>query len=377
MTDIVDKNDAQAVETNNTQGQQNQVTADDTPPDDNDPMIASMKEAEAEIAKGDEGKSAEGTEGKTETEGEQTGQPAADQPKTGDGNKPIMIPKPRLDEVLGERDQFKDQVAYLQGVVNTQKEMLKGAAPSQTNENGTGTTPAAPDHSALIAKAEDDKLALAKKYEDGDISLVDFKKGEIELDRSIRNLEDQRISAKIEETNRNAAAAVNAGRKQDRVEEAALTIQEKHPYIAEIDKLPDVEKIMRWNQLEAEAVLNLNKQGVVIDLKNLTVESHTALMMEKARLTDTYGPMWTGKTISRNNADGQQRNQTSERAQQRAAKIDLSLQQPPDSSGLGVGENVQKELTEADLNGMNQEQIADALSRNSHAVNRAAGFKQR
>lgn len=337
---------------------------------DDDPMIASMKEAQAELAKGEgktEGESAEGT----------TQPPGADQTVKPEGDKtvPIMVPKGRLDKVLSERDQLRDKVNFLEGVASVRKEMLKGGGASAATGGQAGTTSETPDHNALILKAEDDKLALATKYENGEISLVDFKKGEIEADRQIRKIEDERTKALVDGAERKASETIAANNKQMSVEDAALNIQEQHPFVAEIDSLPAAIRDGIWAEITKEASSALASKG--INVADGSVASHVALMQEKAKLTDVYGPRYTGKTLDKPNADGKTKTQPSETARNRAAKLALAETQPPDTSGVGVGGNTSTELTEKDIENMSQDQIADALARNPNVIQKAAGFKNR
>lgn len=332
---------------------------------DNDPMIVAMKEAEAELA--GEGKEAEpeGEKPKAEAEPE----PAKDVAKAA----PVMIPKARLDEVIGERDRLKEALNYTQGIAAVQGEMLKGGAgkPADVTGEQKGQAAAATeplDHVGLIAKAEADKLEAAREYEDGEIGLVDFEKQRIDLDRVIRAEEEKRTAALFEGAKQAANEAVYANAIQAKIETEAARIQEQHPYIAEIDNFPPTIRDGVWAGITKEAAASLASRG--INPADGTAATKMALIQEKAALTNKYGPQLTGKKF-----DSQATTQPSTTAKDRAAKLDLSQQQPPDATGTGVASKA--DLTSFDIENMSQDQIADMLATAPQIVQKAAGFRNR
>lgn len=348
--------------TENQQGNQETATTDQDI--DNDPMLAGLKEAEVdEAANG-------GAEG---AENQETAAATSAQTKDEGDKATIMVPKARLDEVISQRKLLEDQVNFLKGVSTTQQEMLKSQPGTTGNgeESGKQTSEQNPDHNSLIEKAENEKLELARKYEDGEISLVEFKKGEIDLDRSIRGFNEQRTIELVKASENKATEIVNANNRQMSIEDAALDIQAKHPYVAEMENLPKPIYDGVWEQITTEAKTNLAAKGINAD--DGTIGSHVALMQEKARLTDTYGPRYTGKTLEvQNNGQGKE---ISETARNRARKIDISNQQPPETSSAAVGSNARTELTEKDIENMSQDQLADHIAQNPREVQKAAGFR--
>lgn len=322
-----------------------------------DPIIRDMREAEAEIA-------GKGKDATTAT----TAAAAEPEPKPEDGSKQSpMIPKARFDEVLSDRELLKGQVGYWQGVAATQKEML--STQPKAAEGATEGKPAAEptDYAGLIAKAENDKLSAAKRYEDGEISLVDFKSLEIAQDRIIREQAEKRTEAIKDEAKRTATEAISANNTQRTIETEAITIQDQHPYVHEIDKLPPAIRDGVWAEITKEAMTLLAAKG--INAADGTTASRIALIKEKATLTDKYGPQYTGKNIGRPKAG------PSETAIERAAKLDLSTQQPPAIAG-----NVQAhtgELTDKDIENMSQDQIADMQLKAPERLAKAVGFSNR
>lgn len=355
---------------NEGQTQGNQVETDEARFIDDDPMIAALKAAEAEIA-AEEGKAPEQDAKPEAEEGKAEGNQPQAQP-SGD-KETIMIPKPRLDQALAERDRFKEQAAYFQGVAETQKQMLQGKAPEGDAGNGQEAEKNGPDDTAqndLIAKAEAAKLAAAEQYESGEISLVEFKKIEIEKDREIRAEEAKRTEALADNARKVANETVTAHTTEQVIISEAVKIQAQHPYVAEIDKLPEADRDFVWQQIENEAAFNLSKKGV--NAYDGSPASRMALIQEKAALTDKYGPTYTGKQLA--SQQQKQPNQLSEKAQDRLRKLELAQDQPPAFNPSG-GDRA--DLTESDLENMSLDQMADALKSAPNLVMKAAGIRNR
>ena len=352
--------------------------------EDDDPMLKSMREAEAEIAAEAEGKPAD-QPAEDQPQGEpKQAIPAAEpkgQPQGGDNNKSPMIPKARFDDVLSERDHYRQATTYLQGIVDTQTKMLKeGVVPTakaegepiQGQEQGgqAAPKPAANAIETQITSIEDKKIDLGEKYENGEISFVEMQKGLIEADRQIRALDEQRLIAISESAKNTAVEVVSANNRQMQINNEAVRIQEQHPYVAEIDALPAGIRDGVWAEITKEAAQNLAAKG--INPNDGSAASRLALIQEKAALTNVYGPRYTGKSIQPTNANGNDKRR-SETAQQRAAKLDLADQQPPELSPTGAQES--RELTAKDIENMTQDEVADALQRNPKLLEKVAGFR--
>lgn len=340
-----------------------------------DPMIVAMREAEAELAKATDSAPPPPAD-KQDDEGQQE-EPAAEAqaeeaPK---GGKPaVMIPKERLDQALSERDRFKEQASYYQGIADTQKAMLQSlpvATQAATTEKATAL-PDKPDYDGQIAAAENAKLEAAQKYEDGDISLVEFEKIRVAQDRAIRTLEGDRVKADLQSVRQETTREVQAQTAQNRIESVALDIQAKHPYVDEIDQLPPAIRDGIWKQIEAEASAALAQKG--INPLDGTIESRVALIQAKAALTDVYGPRFTGKQLAPAATSQTPTGKAglSTKAQERSDKIDLANQQPPAVAATGSHET--RELTEADIEKMSDDQIADLMLKAPSVVAKAVGF---
>lgn len=329
------------------------------PSDEDDPIIQSMRAAEDEIAKGEP---APGTVAENALQPGTEGQPAAPAAQTAPNPETpaagVMIPKPRFDEVLTERDQYRQHANYLQGVVDTQTHIIRnGAAPGATPLPGASPTPQGPTMDEQITQVEAKKLELAQKFDDGDLSTREYQEQNLTLDRQLRGLTDARSTALIEQARATATTATQKVLLEGQVSAAALDIQRNHPYVAEIDRHPNGAAI--WNMLTSEAKQTLFAKGINPD--DGSAASRVALMNEKAALTDKYGPSLTGKTIApatSSTPTPQPAPGKSPTALAREAKIEVSTQQPPASGQLGSS-GLTNQITDEDILKMSQDEIAN------------------
>lgn len=328
--------------------------------DDNDPMLAALKEAEAE--------SAGQAKAEADKKEEAPAQTKADAAKPEEKSTPVMIPKARLDEVLAERDRLKEALTYSQGIVDTQSQMIKGgvAKPAAAQDQNGKTEVPATETVDVIAKAEADKLALTQKYEDGEITALEWKKQEIELDRLIRAEADKQTQSLVEKAQKTVSDTLTADKIQSLKNAEAVERAKEHPYVAEIDKLPPKIRDGVWDQINDEAAVTVAAKGI----RPGTATYELEMIRERANLTDKYGPQFTGKQLS-----SPKPGTASETAQQRAAKLEMAENQPPAFQGNGATEK--RELTESDINKMTQDQLADMLLSAPAIVLKAAGISNR
>lgn len=350
-----------------------QGTAQDYLAENNDPMLAALKDEGAEDEA--EGKD-DGNEGQPATQDKAEADDTPPAKADGGDKNVVMIPKPRLDEVLQENQRLKDALTYQKGIVDTQKSMIEGAkAPAAATDDKAGKTadePAADDYDAQIAKAEDGIIALAQKYEDGEITTVEYEKSKLDLSRQIRTLNDTRTTALVEGVKTTAKEVVTANNRQMTIETEAAKIQAEHPYIAEIDALPPAISKGVWDTITAEAYENLKAKG--INPNDGKTESRLELIKEKAALTNKYGPQFTGKQIASQSDAGKP--QMSPTAKERADKLDLAAQQPPATSQAGYGAD-KPALTETDIENMTDDQLADLETSNPGLLEKVTGQTQR
>lgn len=366
--------------------QEPQTTAEESYySEDDDPIIAEMKAAEAELealakAKEEDKTDDEPEEPKTnEAAPKQTGD---DKGKQGDEDKSevLTVPKPRFDEILAERNLLRDQIGYMKGLVDAGKgkntSTEDGQQPPTNNQQGNPVD----EIDKAISEAEEKKLELAVKYDEGEISTREWKEAELAIDKSIRELSDKRFDKVREETINQTNEVLHKQKVEDWLDSEALKLQAEHPNVAVIDSYPEAFSKAIWSQIDAQAVQNLANKGY--DVKSNSPQVELALMKEKAALADQYTPdritsLLTGKPVPQNQTgnnsqttDGQKK--PSADAINRGKKIDLANEQPPSISDMGNGTS-NGEITEADIANMSDDQIADLLEKAPQLVSRALG----
>lgn len=355
---------------------------DDYTPEDlySDPMLAGLKEAEAEIE--------ELESQKAELEAQNGAKaPEGDLKAKAEKVDNHMVPKARLDEVLSERDLLRSQIAYMQGLEDARAKQAPGGNQEKA-EDGNGDKDGfnVDAIDAAIDAAEQKKLELAEKYDEGEISTRDWKAAELAIDKEIRGLTDkrevERLNAIKESSRSETDAALNAQRAAAWLNEQTLAIQEKHPNVAVIDATPKHIRDGIWQQINDQALQNLSNQG--INVKDTSPNTRIAIIQEKARLTDSYTAEnlkaflpqgFRAPTLNQANSQTPAQRQLSETARNRAQKLELADSQPPSISDLGAGAG-DGELTEADIESMSEDQLADIIQRAPARVQRALGLTQ-
>ena len=342
---------------------------------DDDPMIAEMKEAEAEISAA-EGKKEEDGEDKPESENEQK-EPV--QAKDGEEKEPITIPKPRFDQVLSDLNVLKEQLARQQGIIETQQAMLQNAGqknPEQKQEEqGKGDSKVSA-YDSIIEEANQKVIDASEKYEEGEISFKELKIIESESNNVVRKAMDDRYTAMVqaaqEEARNQTNQTVSQNTIKNRVEQEAIALAKDNPYIDAIETLPKAIADGIWAQINQEAMSNLAQKGV--NVKDGTLQTQLALVHERARLTNVYGPQYTKVTNQQSGQPGKEEGKPSETAQNRAAKLELSESQPPLISSKGAADGP-RDLTEADLENLSEDEMADLIASAPKIVQKAAGLK--
>lgn len=297
-----------------------------------------------------------------------------------------MIPKARLDEVLSENSLLRDQVVYLRGL-NDAKASNAAQAPATAAPAAPAAGQPAPVNAdqgvvvdeieAGITAAEQKKLALAERYDNGEISSKQWKEQEILIDKEIRTLSDKRLEKIREESRAEAQNAVQTNNFEAVKNNVGLQLQAKHPNVAVIDSMDqDVAKGV-WEAITKQAAKNLATQGIKVSKDS--PQSQLMLIQEKARLTDNLEAFIPGFKVAPKAAPAATGGQPSpkgpsETAQNRQAKIDLANSQPPSITDMGAGAT--QELTEADIENMTEDQMADLLTKAPNLVQRIMGGTQ-
>jgi hypothetical protein len=184
----------------------------------------------------------------------------------------VMIPKGRFDEVNAAKSKAENEAAYWRGQAEAraaQTAPAPGAAaapqPQQT-----------PEQKLLEIRTE--KNALAKKFDDGEITMSDFE--------AQRDALDDRVQAIREEARPKPVAAAPANQDGGELYLETLTAQleDSHPWVKVFDAVGTPSD---WGYLKDRAISNLTARGV--DPRNGNLGRYD-LRKEIAALTDELGP---------------------------------------------------------------------------------------
>lgn len=263
-------------------------------------------------------------------------QPAAPQAQQPAGEQPAapMIPKARFDEVNSRAAKAAEEAAYWRGVAEAR-------AQAQTAPQGGQPAPAAPapptpeQRLADIATATE---ALAKRFDDGEITMTDFKREERKLADQEQAIREEILLKKVQP----AAPAQNGGDQELYLETLTAQLETQHPWVGVFDQVGTQSD---WAFLKNRAIENLVERG--IDPSKGAVGKYE-LRKEMAQLADAYGPALVGdraraKGIALPNAQASQAQQPSPQpqrpalspqAQARAAALEKAAGAPPDITAL-------------------------------------------
>lgn len=204
-------------------------------------------------------------------------------PKPADTSKDIkapvntggpMIPKARLDEALDKGAKAQQDAAYWRGVAEAR------ATPGAAKPGEQPPKPAAPtleDRRAAIATQIE---ALAKKFDDGEITYTDLKKQERELTKQEDVLREEALLAKVKP----AAPAAPTATDELYLDQLTAQLEKDHPWVAVFDQ---VAGNADWGYLRSLAIDNLTARGIDVTKGNI---GKFELRKEIAILADAYGP---------------------------------------------------------------------------------------
>ena len=273
--------------------------------------------AEEEAKGQDEGRQEETTEAPADET------PPQDQSK---GKQPApMIPKARLDEVLSERDKHLQEAAYWRGVAESRVGKPTDGQPPQE-------PPITPEqHLAAIRLQQE---ALAKKFDEGELTMTDYVKQSHALDDLAQSVREDALLAKVK-----PAAQPNSSDDFGLASETAR-LEEAHPWVKVLEQIPNNDA--DWNYLRGVAISNLASRG--IDAAAGKYGTYQ-LRREIAELADQYGPTLfgprakaAGLTLPDASQQQQQKPALSPTAQARQAKLGTMASAPPNIAGMsGAG----------------------------------------
>lgn len=250
--------------------------------------------------------------------------------------KTLMIPKARLDEEIKARSDASAQAAYWKGIADAREAMVK-----QSSGAGVETQPVETPEQK-IAKLDDGIIGLAKKYDDGEITMSEFKQQERDLQRQIREVEIASVKQPP------APQPVQTGNDLY-MQEKALQIKSEHPYLGLMSQ-SDI------NFLSEKACAELIAEGVA--LKESDPMSILHVQKRMGELSDRLGSALTGKELPKKTVTQTEKKAgISEIAAARQAKLEMKNTQPPPTYGLGNSGTV-KEYTDADIEKMSDDEIA-------------------
>lgn len=271
-----------------------------------------------------------------------------------------MLPKPRVDEML--------RAAKAEGRAEALSEVIKTgvtpAAPAVAtpalNVDPNKPIPAMSGISPDVAQARLDridaeKLALAEKFDAGEIGMKEFKTAEVALDQEARQ-HQQRINLSL--IPQPTAPDVSNDLVLD-TETAKL--ETAHPYVNAIP----AEDTAAWQLIEDRAHQSLKAQGVTLPTTkagDYTPRGLLLLRTEMAKQTDIHGPSLTGKTrdqLTGKTAPAPVAVPPAPTAAQAATRAALAraAAHPIDLGTIGHAAGPTLAPTEADINAMTQEQI--------------------
>lgn len=320
-----------------------------TTPVDEDIDARELREAE-EAAKAEE--TASPTPGETPAPGATpAAQPAAAAPAPAD--QP-MIPKPRFDEAVAKA---KEEAAYWKGLAEGRQQ--PGAAPAP----GAQPAAAAPTIEERRATIRTQRQALAKKFDDGEITMADLEVQRDKLTDQEDAIREEALLAKVK-----PAAAPAAANDDLALDRATGELEEAHPWVGIFDQVATPSE---WGFLKSRAIENLTARGVDPTKGNI---GKYELRAEMAALSGEIGPALlasraTAKGIT---LPGQQQpapgqppaaqpaKPLSEAASARSAKLAMAAGAPPNLAAMsGVTGSAPGQVSEAAIENMTEDEIGN------------------
>ncbi|HKJ94548.1 MAG TPA: hypothetical protein VKA32_02835 [Gammaproteobacteria bacterium] len=355
-----DDQDQQAGQNGQEQNQDQQPNLDEFDADQRE-----FHEATEAAKSDDEGKPSGDDDGEPKA-GDENGDKAGDQQKHQDGeqaakgdqqqadgeNQSVMIPKARFDEVNTDRDRKAQEASYWRGVAEASMRHQQGS--QQAGQQQTQQQEPTPDE--VIADAKAQMRTLAQKFDDGEITAVEWEQQRSAYEDRI---DEARFAAHQPQQGQQQQTQQQPQKQQDDLylEQLTVNLEQEHPYTTRIKDDAD------WAFLRDKAVNELRDEGT-----QLTSDTRGVYTLRKrmAELTDRYGPILTGENLDQQKqggsqqqpaGDGQGKAHLSEQAQQRSDKLDLQGQHPPDTRNMGSPGD-RTEITDADINSMSDDEIA-------------------
>lgn len=285
----------------------------------------------------------------TGTQAQPAFQPAARQEQPGRPPMPDLIPKPRFDEVNSRVEKLATENAYLKGQLDAR------TAPPAAQTQQAQPTPE--QHLQAIASASDN---LAKRFDDGEITMAEYKREERTLQSQENALRDQMRAPP-------QPAASNDTGNELYLETLTAQLETQHPWVAVFDQ---VGSPADWDYLKAAARQNLTERGVDVGKKSALATYE--LRKEVSRLADELGPSLVAakaqkagiqlpgsQTSTTQTPQAQQPKPLSQQAQARQAALTKAANAPPDITALNGYTGTEGGMpTDDQIANMSEEDIA-------------------
>lgn len=330
---------------NDVQAVVDQVHTEPTPPAADAQPAAPLDPDDAEVAAAH---AAAEAEAKPAAAAAEPAQPAAAAPAAAaPAGEPITVPKTRLDDVLAQGRAKDAEIARLAGVV----EGMKLAAPKSAAT--PAAEPAAPTDTVQAVRTE--RLALAEKFDNGEISMKQLRSEEAKLDDREEAIRDAKNAANLRNIQPSQEPVGDL-----RLEERTAELEAAHPYASAPEVTNDAHFMFLWE----EAHRQLQTEGANLPTaagQRYSPAQQFAVRERIAVLSDTYGPLWGAKPATPTAAAPKPAVTTTKPAPgsvaaARAAKLDAAQAAPPDVNRLAQAG--QAELTDSQIETMSDEEIA-------------------
>lgn len=270
-----------------------------------------------------------------------TGEPGEDQGANSDPSTPNadegkqdpkaavpMIPKPRFDEVNRQAQEAERRAAYWQGIAEASRQ-----APAGQQQPPAQAPQPTPDP---LETNRNQILDLAKKFDEGELSMAEYKQKELELYQQRDEILLQRARPQQPQISLADQHFINS---------QTEAMAKAHPYV-------DLVSDQQFQQLVNLAKIEL--QGTQWAQMQAGPAKDMMLKEKVAVLSDQFGPVWVGPLQQQPATNGQQ--PLSPQAKARQAKLDLAAQMPPDLSAMGGGAVAQAPSPQA-IENMDEEAI--------------------
>jgi hypothetical protein len=292
---------------------------------------------------------------------EQPGQPG--QPSNGQQPPPapIMVPKPRLDEALSARDKAVTDAAYWRGQAEA---LTRVAHPGAAAPGAARQDPPKPSPQEQLATLDNQIIALAERFDAGELSAKEWKTQERALNAQAETLKNEIAAAARPAPQQQQQQKSQGGGDALYLDTLTAKLEDDHAWVKPFNAVATESE---WDFVSKKAMEACVANG--IDPTNGSVGTYEfrkeisrqidrlapALIADRAEQAKSKGFAFPG---SQQAAPGQQQPKPlSPAAQARSAKLALHQQAPVSLNDLH-GHQAEGVPTEASLATMSDEEIA-------------------